>query len=195
MEFIRYGYKQKTGEYHHGTRLFSLGYFNRIFCRLTLGGLIPLELLGHRSILQMQKTVVLFAAENGCSNTGDQSTYISKNNTMPRERFSWAIWLNTGNWKSKNRKQAAAIIKWRFSTAALLVINERTQREIAALFGISQVGVLKRIEHIKNFFNNFRDLVIKKPFSLPTQWGDKLSSSLYIEKHRFKRSNPTTRIR
>ena len=34
----------------------------------------------------------------------------------------------------------------------LLVIYERTQREIAALFGISQVGVLKRIERIKKLF-------------------------------------------
>ena len=34
----------------------------------------------------------------------------------------------------------------------LLVIYERTQREIAALFGISQVGVMKRIERIKKLF-------------------------------------------
>ena len=34
----------------------------------------------------------------------------------------------------------------------LLVVYERTQREIAALFGISQVGVLKRIERIKKLF-------------------------------------------
>ena len=33
-----------------------------------------------------------------------------------------------------------------------LTIYERTQREIAALFGISQVGVLKRIERIKKLF-------------------------------------------
>jgi len=34
----------------------------------------------------------------------------------------------------------------------LLVIYERTQREIAALFGISQVCVLKRIERVKKYF-------------------------------------------
>ena len=34
----------------------------------------------------------------------------------------------------------------------LLVIYERTQREIAALFGISQVGILKRIERVKKYF-------------------------------------------
>ena len=34
----------------------------------------------------------------------------------------------------------------------LLVIYERTQREIAALFGISQVGILKRIERVKKLF-------------------------------------------
>jgi len=34
----------------------------------------------------------------------------------------------------------------------LLVIYERTQPEIAALFGISQIGILKRIERGKKYF-------------------------------------------
>jgi len=34
----------------------------------------------------------------------------------------------------------------------LLVIYELTQREIAVLFGISQVGILKRIERVKKLF-------------------------------------------
>ena len=34
----------------------------------------------------------------------------------------------------------------------LLVIYERTEREIAAMFGISQVSVLKLIERVKKYF-------------------------------------------
>ena len=64
------------------------------------------------------------------------------------ERYDWIQAIDNQELAGKLRQLSNEDLE----LLTLLVIYERTQREIASLFGISQVGVLKRIERIKKLF-------------------------------------------
>ena len=64
------------------------------------------------------------------------------------ERYDWIQAIENQKITSKLRQLSNEDLE----LLTLLVIYERTQREIAALFGISQVGILKRIERVKKLF-------------------------------------------
>ena len=64
------------------------------------------------------------------------------------ERYDWIQAIDNQELAGKLRQLSNEDLE----LLTLLVIYERTQREIAALFGISQVGILKRIERVKKLF-------------------------------------------
>ena len=64
------------------------------------------------------------------------------------ERYDWIQAIDNQELAGKLRQLSNEDLE----LLTLLVIYERTQREIAALFGISQVGILKRIERVKKYF-------------------------------------------
>ena len=64
------------------------------------------------------------------------------------ERYDWIRAIDNQKLTGKLRQLSNEDLK----LMTLLVIYERTQREIAALFGISQIGILKWIERVKKYF-------------------------------------------